>query len=530
MADIKSVIKGEVDTSTAARKAYSRDASIFEVTPAAILHPRDAKDLQRIVRYVTERRQEGADISMSIRNGGTCMSGGSLTESYMVDMSRHFNHIYPVDVRGRDVRVQGGVMHIDVEKATHPKGLLFAPYTSSRDICGIGGMLGNNASGEKSIKYGPTSANVKRLKVMLSDGNEYDFGPLTPKQVEAKKQLPTFEGKLYREMTKLIDENWHLIDQAHPRTAKNAAGYPLWELWDKQRTRFNLGRIFIGTQGTLGIITEAELKLVPMAKASRMLVVPIKDLQALTPVVRTALRFNPVTCETFDYHTYDLAKKYYPKDAARAKVAEGQHMLVFAIFEGDTQLQADRIAQQAQKALETLGSTVEWVEDQATAESFLQIRRKSFKMLLDHPGKNMRAMAFLEDTIVPLEFYGEFLGALEAILAGYKMVYTYAGHIGDGSIRLIPLVNMEAKDAADHIMELETKINDLVMAFGGSISVDHNDGLIRTPYLERFFGPEMYTLFAQVKELFDPLGIFNPGKKVGGSMEYTKAHIIRSND
>lgn len=529
MDDIKKIIKGEVDTSSASLKTYSHDASIFEVTPQAVLHPKDVKDLRRIIEYVSERKLEGAPVSITARNAGTCMSGGSLTESYMVDMTRHFDRIKPIDLKGRDVWVQGGVMHRDVEKATHAHALLFAPYTSSKDICGIGGMLGNNASGEKSIKYGPTSKNIKRLKAVLSDGKEYEFGPLTPKQVEQKKTLPTFEGKLYREMTRLIDENWHLIDHAHPHTVKNAAGYPLWELWDEQKTRFNLGRLFIGAQGTLGIITEAELKLVPMAKASRMMVVPIETLQDLTPVVRTSLQFHPVTCETFDYHTYELAKKYYPKDAERANIADGQHMVVIVIFEGDSQAQADKITQQAQAAIEKLGFKAQWIDEQETAESFMLIRRKSFGMLLEHPHKGKRAMAFLEDTIIPLEFYGAFLAALESILEGYNMIYTYSGHIGDGSIRLIPLVNMEAKDAPDHIMELETKVNDLVIAFGGSISVDHNDGLIRSPYLEQFFGPEMYTLFAEVKELFDPLNIFNPGKKVGGSMEYTKAHIVRTN-
>jgi FAD/FMN-containing dehydrogenase len=529
MDDIKQVIRGEVDASSAARRTYSHDASIFEVTPMAVLYPRDTRDLSKIVHYVTERRLEGVDVSITARNGGTCMSGGSLTESYVVDMSRHFNHIGAVDVHGRDVWVQGGVMHIDIEKATHPHKLLFAPYTSSRDICGIGGMLGNNASGEKSVKYGPTSKNVERIKVMLSDGNVYEFGPLTPRQLEQKKRQPDFEGKLYREMTKLIDDNWHLIDHSHPRTIKNAAGYALWELWDAQRKHFNLGRLFIGSQGTLGIITEAELKLVPMAKASRMLVVPIESLDDLTPVVRTSMRFNPVTCETFDYNTYNLAKKYHPEDAERAKIADGQHMVVLVVYEGDSQAQADRIAQQAQKSLAALGREVLWIDDQAVAESFLVIRRASFKMLLEHPHKNMRALAFLEDTIVPLEYYGEFLAALESILAEYKMIYTYAGHIGDGSIRLIPLVNMNIADAPDVVMELETRVNDLVIAFGGSISVDHNDGLIRSPYLEQFFGPEMYTLFAKVKELFDPLNIFNPGKKVGASFEYSKAHIVRGN-
>ena len=529
MHDIRHVIKGEVDSSSATLRAYSRDASIFEVTPKAVIYPKTTGDLKKLINFVSTKKREGTDVSLTVRNAGTCMSGGPLNESYIVDVSRHLNHIGHVDTENRTVWVQGGAMHLELEKVTHPKKLLFAPYTSSRDICGIGGMLGNNASGEKSVKYGPTSRNVSKVKVALSDGEIYEFGPLTTKELNAKKQLPTFEGKLYRELTQLIEDNKNLIDQHHPRTVKNAAGYPLWELWDAQQSHFNMARLFVGSQGTLGIITEAKLKLIPMAKYQRMIVVPIETLADLAMTVQTAMKHNPVTCETFDHHTYELAEKYHPEDAARAGAAKGKHMVVLVMFEGDTQAQADRFATKAKQAMEKLGRTVEWIDDDAIAESFLLIRRKSFRMLLEHPAKNMRAMAFLEDTIVPLELYGEFLAALEAILAQYDMVYTYAGHIGDGSIRLVPLVNMEAPGAAEKVMELETRVNDLVIAMNGSISVDHNDGIIRTPYLPQFFGEEMYTLFAKVKELFDPLGIFNPGKKVGGSFEYATAHIIREN-
>ncbi len=529
MHDLRHIIKGEVDSSSATLRAYSHDASIFEVVPKAVIYPKTTGDLKKLIHFISKERQAGTDVSLTVRNAGTCMSGGPLSESYVVDVSRHLNHIGHVDVEDRTVSVQGGAMHIDLEKATHPKGLLFAPYTSSRDICGIGGMLGNNASGEKSVKYGPTSSNTGMLKVALSDGEIYEFGPMTNREVNAKKRQANFEGHIYREMTKLLEENENLIDQANPRTIKNAAGYPLWDLWDAQHSHLNLGRLFIGAQGTLGIITEAELKLVPLAKYQRMIVIPIDNLPILAETVQMAMRHHPVTCETFDHHTYDLAEKYHPDDAKRTEVVKGVHMVVIVMFEGDNQNHVDRLAKNAQSELEKHGRKVLWVDDPATVDSYLLIRRKSFRMLLEHPHKNMRAMAFLEDTIVPLAVYGEFLAALEAILNQYDMIYTYAGHIGDGSIRLVPLVNMEAPGAAEKVMELETKVNDLVIAMGGSISADHNDGIIRTPYIEQFYGSDAYTLFAKVKALFDPLGIFNPGKKVGGSFEYTTKHIIRSN-
>ncbi|MCC2631504.1 MAG: D-lactate dehydrogenase [Patescibacteria group bacterium] len=529
MNDLHNLLAGEIDSAAETLERYKHDASIFEVMPQAILYPKDVADLQNLIRNVAARRQAGENISITARNGGTCMSGGSLTESLMIDMSRYFNHVSDIDLENKSIRVQGGVMHIKVEEATHPHRLLFAPYTSSRDICGIGGMIGNNASGEKSVKYGPTSSNINNLTVVLSNGEVCTFGPLTAAEVEKKKEAYTLEGHIYREMTRILDENQATITRHHPRLKKNAAGYPLWELWNENRTVLNLGRLFVGSQGTLGITVEAELALVPFAPFTQMIVVPIANLRDLAPTVQTMLRFDPDTCETFDSHTYDLAKMYHPEDAARASVADGQHMIVFAIYAGDSQELANSKAGAAKAALEQVGREVHWIDEPATVESYLLIRRKSFKLLLEHPTDTERAMPFLEDTIVPIEHYGEFLAALEVILAEYKMTYTYAGHIGDGSIRLIPLVNMEEEGAAEKMIELSQRVYDLVFAFGGSMSVDHNDGLIRTPFLERMYGPEMTDLFREVKELFDPVGIFNPGKKVGGSFKYTAAHIVRKN-
>ena len=527
--DLKLFVKGRVLIDDESIEKASRDASIFYVRPEVVVVPRDLKDLQNIVYYVSRMRANGQDISLTARNKGTCMSGGPLSQSIVLDMSS-FSHVGAADIKHKKIAVQGGAMHLDIEAATHPHRLLFAPYTSSRDLCGIGGMIGNNASGEQSVKYGPTSSNVSKLRVMLSDGEVYEFGPLSTEQLAKKLELPTYEGKLYREVTRLIDENWHMIQNGHPKVRKNAAGYALWELWDEHRHTFNMARLFIGAQGTLGITVEAELKLVPFTAASRMIVSPVPNLRDLAPIVQTMLAGGATTVETFDYHTYDLAKLYHPEDAGRAYLAEGKHLIVFAIYDGDSQTHADTRAQKVVDKLVGGGYQSEQIIDESTKESYLLIRRKSFKLLLEHPTGNSRAMPFIEDTIVDIAHYGEFLAALESILADYDMEYTYAGHIGDGSIRLIPLVNVEQEDAADKVFELARRVYDLVFAFGGSMGVDHNDGILKTPFLERMYGPEMITLFAKVKELFDPLSMFNPGKKLGGTLEYAKSKMIRENN
>ncbi len=522
---LNNLIKGEMYSSAAAREAYSVDASIFKVFPLAVAAPKDKDDLSKIIDYASRTNRHGGSLSIAARNGGTCMSGGSLTEGIVVDMSRHLNRIGTVDTASKTIQVQGGVMHREVERLASDHGLIFAPYTSSKDMCGIGGMIGNNASGELSLVYGPTSSNITQLKAMLSDGKEYTFEPLTRQALRHKLDLMNFEGDIYRKVTQLLKDNRHLINTHHPRVSKNAAGYALWEIWDQHEQIFNLGRLFVGAQGTLGIVTEATLKLVDKAPFQQMIVCAIDSITELTDVVRTIVAHGASICETFDHHTYELAQTHYPHDAEHAHFANGKHMIVYGIFAGDTKEHAEIAAGRAKNVLEqSLNASVFWVDDLAVKNSYQAIRRYSYKMLKDMNSDTKKAMPFIEDTIVPLEHYGQFVSALESILEDYSMTYTYAGHIGEGSIRLIPLVKRTPESVND-IIDLETRVNNLVLAFRGSISVDHNDGIIRTPYLAQQYGDEMVDLFRQIKQIFDPYDIFNHGKKVGGTIDFAREHI-----
>ncbi len=382
---------GDITTSEDARRAASRDASIFEVMPSGVISPRDTDDIKSVVSWAVRMHEAGTPVYFAPRVGGTCMSGGSLTEHYILDLKSHYHYIGAVDTIARTVRVQTGAMHLDVETKVAEAGLLFAPYTSSREICGIGGMIGNNASGEKSIKYGATSENIKSLKVVLGDGNEYEFGQLTRTELMEKKSLPTFEGEIYRRMTALLEENRDLIVSRRTRTVKNAAGYALWDIWDAHKQTFNLARLFVGAQGTLGVVTEAELRLIKPGKYQRMIVTPISDLDNIAEVVNTTLRHEPVICETFDHYTYELAEKYHPEAAERAHVARGKHIVILSVFETGSQHDTDIVAGKAKESLERLGHETYWIDDQATIDSFLLIRRASFKMLLEHPLPNTRA-------------------------------------------------------------------------------------------------------------------------------------------
>jgi FAD/FMN-containing dehydrogenase len=521
--------RGMLKTDNESRLEASTDASIFQVMPDVVAVPEDAEDLKTLVRNAKALRDSGQSVSLSARAAGTCMSGGPLNQSIIVDIKRGFNWVGEFNVSEKSVWVGSGTYYRDLDKAAAKHNLLFAPYTSSKDLCVIGGMIGNNASGEKSIRYGATVDNVIAIKMVCSDGNEYEFGSLSPQQLREKLNLPGFEGDLYRQLNELTDQNWDMISNARPKVRKNSAGYGLWRLWNKDRTDFNIAKLIVGSQGTLGFVTSAKLRLIDKLNHRRMIIIPISELSKLAPAVQTVLANHPEGVETYDFHTYELAKKYMPEEAKIAKIADGKHMVLMAQFVEQTKDQTDHYADVCKQALERKGYLVHVVNDIHEVEAHWAIRRASFKMLMEHPEPNTSAVPFLEDTIVSIEHYGEFLSAMEAILSDYNMIYTYAGHIGDGSLRLIPLVNMEAEDAADKVFELMRRVADLVFAFGGSMSVDHNDGLIRSPFIARMYGDEVMQLFKQTKAIFDPMNMFNPGKKVGSSITYSKEHMKRQN-
>ena len=242
--------RGEIKTDEQSRDEASVDASIFMVKPAFVAVPQDDEDLKTLVRNVAQMKTSGQDISLTARAAGTCMSGGSLTESVSVDIKPGFNWMAEVDHKDKSVWVGAGTYYRDIEADLIPQKLMFAPYTSSKDLCTIGGMVGNNASGEKSIRFGATIDNVMALRMVCADGNEYEFGSIDAKGFAAKANQDNFEGYLYREIDRMIEDNWDLLQVARPKVRKNAAGYQLWRVLNKDQDDFNIAKLIVGSQGT----------------------------------------------------------------------------------------------------------------------------------------------------------------------------------------------------------------------------------------------------------------------------------------
>ena len=545
--ELKKRIKGEVLDDEKTLTKYSTDASLFRIKPRVVVFPVDVDDIKAIVKFVAENKSEDPSLSLTVRSGGTDMSGGTLTESIVIDVNRHLNQIK--EVGDTYAVVEPGMYYRDFEKETLRKNLIMPSYPASREICTVGGMVANNAGGEKTLTYGKTEDYVDQVKMVLCDGNEYLFKPLDKEGLSQKMKLGTVEGKVYRKLFELVDKNYEAIKSAKPNISKNSAGYFLWNVWDKDNQLFDIPKVIVGSQGTFGVITEITFKLIHPKKHSTLLVIFLKDLKNLGRVVEKVLKHNPESFESYDDHTLKIALRYLPDMikllGAKSLVSLGIQFLpefwmavtggvpklfLEAEFTGDTEEEIYRKAYAAQKDLQEFGLKTRVTKGETQMEAdkeekkYWTVRRESFN-LLRHHAHGRRTAPFIDDIVVRPEKLPEFLPKLDDVMDDYGLIYTIAGHVGNGNFHIIPLMKLNDPKTGKIISELSYKVYDLVIEFGGSITGEHNDGLIRSPFLKQMYGDKIYGFFEETKRIFDPDNIFNPGKKVNSDFSYALAHL-----
>jgi FAD/FMN-containing dehydrogenase len=286
---------------------YSHDASLFEVRPRLVIFPKNAEEIKTLVKMINEYRD--AKLSITARSAGTDMSGGAIGESIILDFTKYMQGISEV---GSDYAITlPGTFYRDFETETLKHNLIYPAYPASKSICAMGGIIGNNGAGEKTLHYGKAENYIKWLKVIFSDGNEYLVKPLTKKELDAKIAQNDFEGNIYKNIWELIQNNTEVIIAAKPNVSKNSAGYYLWNVWNPETQIFDLNRLIVGSQGTLGITTEICMRLVLTKKYSKMLVVFMRDLKNLGAIVDATLPFDPESVESYDDKTLMLAIRFW---------------------------------------------------------------------------------------------------------------------------------------------------------------------------------------------------------------------------
>ncbi len=535
--------RGKTSTAPSVLKKYSRDASIFEVRPQAVVYPKTDADLCKLVDFVRQNKSSFKTMSLTARSAGTDMSGGAINDSIVIDFTKHFTHIGTP--HNNLIKVEPGAYYRRFEKRTLAHQLIMPSYPASKAICAIGGIVANNAGGEKTLRYGKTIDYVHGLKVILSDGKVHHLGPLSKEQLADKLKRTDFEGEIYNKVYRLIEKNYDAINAAKPKVSKNSTAYNVWDVWDKQT--FDLSKLFVGSQGTLGLISEVEFKLVRAKPYTGMLVIYMKDLRPLGELITTVLPTKPDSFEVFDDHSLVLAIKFFFsfwKILGVAKtIALGFQFLpdVFRLrrgipklvalteFEGESPEEVRQAVANLEQTLKQsqLDVMTERAENAKKSARFWLIRRESFN-LLRHNVKDKHSAPFIDDLIVPPRHLPEFLPRLQKILDDSDIIYTIAGHVGDGNFHIIPLMDLREPRERAKIHPIMVEVNKLVLSYGGSISGEHNDGLIRGTFLEEMYGPEMMKIFREIKQIFDAEDIFNPHKKTEADWNYSMAHMKRT--
>jgi len=569
---LKNAISGDVMIDGETLDSHSRDWSLFEITPAVVIFPKNAADITSVVNIVNEHKDAHPELSLTMRAAGTDMTGGPLNDSIIVDTTKYMHGINLLErtdafpnqsafyehkyVITGHAKVLPGTMYRDFEIATHKEGLEMPCYPASKDICAVGGMVGNNGAGEKSLKYGQNKDFVHSLDVVLSDGNAYNVEPLTFDQLQKKINQNDFEGSIYKEIYALVKDNWGLIDERKPRTSKNAAGYYLWDVistdsidaFENDDGYFDLTKLVVGAQGSTALITEIEYKLVDVQQAHDLLVVYVKDLAVVPELVQQLMKSDLEMLEMYDDNTFKIGIKFF-KDFLKDKGFFGAikyslrflpeawmaltrgipRLIVLAEFSGNSEEDVHRKMTEAQKNIADLGLASRKIPRDAEEEKFWDFRHDSFKILTEHSsearekGTGTRTAPFIDDIAVNPKDLPEYLPKLIELLDSYDLMYTIAGHLGNGNFHIIPLMGFDEIGDGEKILEISDKVYELALQYEATITAEHNDGIIRTPYLRQQFGDEMIALFQKIKDIFDPTNIFNPGKKVG----LTKADIKR---
>ena len=455
----------------------SEDTSLFKIIPKVVIYPKNKEEISLLSKFVNDNK----GFSITGRSGGTDMSGGSVNDSIILSFSKYFNKVISINKSEKVAFVEPGVFYRDFEVETLKQNLLLPSFPASRDICALGGMISNNSGGELSLQYGQTKRYVEELECVLSNGEIINIKALTEKELQDKLALAseefknTLEYKIYNEIFNLLNSevNQEIIKRNTPIVSKNSSGYFLWDALKEEKGKkiFDLNKIIVGSQGTLAIVTKIKVKLIEPKKHTKMLLIFIKSLKDLGRVRKIVMKYNPESFESYDDHTFKVAMKFFPaliknifsknknkssfammkmvfsfwKEAFLVLTFGMPKLIMIAEMTGDDEEEIlNRIenCNQEIKNSFTKGVKTELVKHDYEEEKYWTMRRESFNLLREKV-KGLHTSPYIDDVVVPGDKLEEFLEELIPILDRYELLYTVAGHVGDGNLHIIPLMNFD---------------------------------------------------------------------------------------
>ena len=499
---------GDVRTDAYTRQLFSRDASMYSIQPIAVVFPRDAADVVAAVNVCSRLH-----VPMLPRGAGTSLAGQAVGYAVIIDTSRHLDRIVDINAESRTARVQPGVVQNDLNRAARQHGLLFGPDTSTSDRATIGGMIGNNSAGSGSVVYGMTADHVEALEVVLSDASTATLGLVGPSSTEPAL-ADTLEARIRRRLPALLDEHRTAIAEGYPQYWRRAGGYRLDRL--AAGAPYNVGQLVVGSEGTLAIVTAATVRLVPLPHAKAMAVGHFASVADAVAATQDALSAEPSAVELIDRTILELSRRKI-EFAALGSILHGDPgALLFVTFDGDSAAQAaasvERLAglwQRHGHGFHTLRATTD--EEQ---RALLKVRAAGLGLLMAASTGTRRPIAFIEDTAVEPARLPEYVRRFSAVLKRHNLVAGFYGHCSVGCLHIRPFMDLTVPAELSTMRAVAEEVRDLVTEFGGANSSEHGDGLARSEFNRIVFGDELYGAMCEVKQLFDPDALMNPGKIV----------------
>lgn len=534
--------KGEVTGAKDTLEKYATDESIFHITPQVVLKPKDEADVEIAVKVIAEETKEFPNLSLTPRAAGTGLGGGSLTDSVVIDVKEHMNKITRVsEVSGQvTFTAEPGVWWRDVDKALKRYDHYLPCYPASRQICTIGGAVGNNSAGPDSLRFGHVADWVESLRVVLRDGKAYNIHPLTYKEFRSLLRHKHAYAEIAEAVWKVIVKHEKAIERGRPKTKKNTAGYALWDVlstsvsqFKKGKGTFDLTRLIAGGQGTIGIVTSVTMRAEPINHDTSLIAVPVFNLSNASKAVLEALKYDPINVEVFDALTYDAAMKN--PQFFRERVSSLRYYRVmlsmytnfhmrwrqklpeFVLLVTLDNKSLEKLGKTSAEVVEALrlrgGPSARLIRNTYEREMFWSLRESSYLLskLLD-PKK--RPAAFLEDMTVPPEHMTKFFADIKYLLKKFNVTAAVHGHGGNAHFHFYPLLDFTSKSTPALVEKMSEEFFNVASKYGGNICGEHNDGIIRTPHLGKIFTKQMIKIFEETEHIFDPDDIFNPGKKV----------------
>lgn len=509
---------GDIDASVAGRVVSSTDNSIYQVTPMAIVFPRHAEDLSLIAKVLSRPRFR--QITIAPRGGGTGTNGQSLTSGVVVDCSRHMNRILEIDPARRVARVEAGVVKDQLNRALEAHGLFFAPELSTSNRATIGGMISTDACGQGSCLYGKTSNHVLGLRVVLMDGTDFWSRPLDEVDLKVACTDAGRRGEVYRTVDRIAREKREEIARVFPPLNRYLTGYDLAHV---RRTdgRFDLNAILCGSEGTLAMIAEAELNLVPIPACSALFNIRYDDFNTALEDALSLTALGVASVETVDERVLSLAKgdivwgrisRFFPED--NGSLANGINIV--EVLADDADELEGRIASVAQAldhgSMRHKGYTV--AREAGDVEEIWLMRKRAVGLLGNVDGP-VRPVAFVEDTAVPPENLAPYIREFRALLDAEGLTYGMFGHVDAGVLHVRPALDLTRPDHQPMVRRISDAVVKLTRKYGGVLWGEHGKG-VRSEYVPEFFGP-LYPDLQAIKAAFDPENRLNPGKIASSS-------------